>query len=125
MPNSNVEGREAGLYTAHKPGKGVENQCGSSPAALQMKSMHAKIMDMDFWLWLMFYSRAAQGTFCTQCCRSRLISVERSIYTRSDFRYGELNHSVWFKQGETVFLNDPPVCSGPVLKGPLYKETSV
>lgn len=127
---SNAEGGVADLFTRQQqPGNGLENQCGSSPTVLQMKSMHAKIMDMDFWLWLMFYSRAAQGTFCTQCCRKQLISVGQSIYTQSDFRDGKLNGSIWFKQGKThlffFFLNDPAVCSGPVLNVLLSKETSV
>lgn len=42
----------------YKGSKRAENQYGSSHGILQMKSMHATIMDMDFRVWLMFYSHA-------------------------------------------------------------------
>lgn len=47
MLNSNTERENKLLH--HKAGKRDENQYGSSHAILEMKSMHAMIMDMDFW----------------------------------------------------------------------------
>lgn len=72
------------LYMAYKAGQRVENRCGSSHAALQMKSMHATIMDMDFWLCGSCFIPVQRRNLCMLCCRRRPISAEESVYTWSD-----------------------------------------